>query len=101
MGVGIGQRGFVWGLIHPQVAELTQTTGQTAADFPQAFGLGQLAEQHSYEMVPGTEAFRITLGLVSVDQGGKFVTIKQRNQLTEQAGATHHGLNPPLFCGDF
>ena len=52
MGIGIRQGGFIRCLFHSQMPHFAQTAGQTAADFSQAFGLGDLAEQHGNELIP-------------------------------------------------
>ena len=66
------------------MAQFAQAAGQSAADFTQALGLGELAEKHGYEMIPATETFGTPFGLVAKDQVEKLSTVKQSNQLTEQ-----------------
>jgi hypothetical protein len=58
---------------------------------PQAFGLGQLAEQHRHKMVPGAILLRITLSTMLQDQLLKLYTAEKNDQLTKRASTTYHG----------
>jgi hypothetical protein len=80
------------------VAHLSHTASQPAADLSQAFGLGQLAEEHGYEMIPGAVSLCISLGLMTHNELMEPPSMKKENQLTEQTCTTYHRLNPP-FCG--
>jgi hypothetical protein len=54
MGIGIGKGGLVGGRLDTQVPQFSQTAGQAGADLAQTLGLGYLAKQHGYKLVPGT-----------------------------------------------
>jgi hypothetical protein len=90
MGIGIGQRGFIGGLSHPQVTKLSKTTRQSATDFTQTFSLSELTKKHGYKMIPAAEAFSVPFGLMAENQIEKVTSMKQSNQLTEQACMAYH-----------
>jgi hypothetical protein len=77
---------------------LPEAAGQAAAYFPKTFGLSELAEQHGYEMIPGTELFCAALRTMPPYQSVKMLTIKQCNQLTEKTRMLYHGTSS-LFLG--
>jgi hypothetical protein len=63
--------------------------------------LGQLTEQHGYEMIPTVKAFAVTLGFVMKDQTMKSIPIKDRNQLTKQTRMSYHLFASLLLADGF
>jgi len=98
MRIRVRERGFVGSLLHSQMTHLSHTTGQAPADFSQAFGLSQLAEEHGHEMIPGIVSLCVSLCPMLDDQPMKLSTLKQADQLTEETGTTYHDPSPPC-CG--
>jgi len=45
--------------------------------------LGRLAEEHSNELIPASEAFGVSLSAMLMNDIGKFVTIEQSKYLAE------------------
>ncbi len=62
---------------------LSHAACQTAADFPEAFGLSGLAEEHGDKMLPRIERFGKSLRLVTIDELMKIFPINKHNHLTE------------------
>jgi hypothetical protein len=58
---------------------------QRAEYFSKALGLGQLAKEHGYKLIPGSEPLRVPLDLVFRSNPMKFNSTEQSNQLTKQA----------------
>ena len=100
MGIRIGERGLVGGLLHAQMAHLSHAASQAATDLSQALRLGQLAEEHGYEMIPGIVSFCIPLGLMTHHQLMELPSMEKADQLTEQTCTTYHRFDPP-FRGFF
>ncbi len=100
MGIRIGERGFVGRLLHPEMAHLAHAASQAPADLSQTLCLGQLTEQHGYEMIPGIEPFRIALSSMDEDQLMEMPPVEKTDELTEQTRTAYHRLNPP-FRGFF
>jgi hypothetical protein len=78
---------------------------QSAANFPKAFGLGDLAEEHGNKMLPRIERFRKSLRLMAIDKLMKIFSINKRNHLTEQARMLYHFASSLffgllMFCGE-
>jgi hypothetical protein len=63
---------------------------QAAADFPEAFSLGDLTEEHRNEMLPRIEFFRKPFRLVAIDKLMKIFSIDKRNRLTEETRMLYH-----------
>lgn len=101
MGIGVGESRFLWGVLHPQMSKLSHGASQSPADLPEALGLGELAEQHRYKMVPGAIPLRIALSTMLHDQLIELNTVKKSNQLTKQACTAYHGFLSSLSLGIF
>ena len=91
MGIGIGKCASGGSGTQPQMGELAAGDGQSIADFPQAFGLGQLTEEHGYILAPGGEALGVAFRPAFVDQPQKQVTGHYMDDLTEQTCGKLHG----------
>ncbi|WP_231716592.1 hypothetical protein [Desulfosarcina alkanivorans] len=52
--------------------------------------MSELTEKHGYKMIPTAEAFGVPLGLMAENQIEKVTSMKQSNQLTEQACIAYH-----------
>jgi hypothetical protein len=63
--------------------------------------LSELAKKHGNEMIPAGKAFGVPLGLMPKDQIGKLSSMKQRNQLTEQARMAYHLFASLLLANGF
>lgn len=98
LGVGVGQCRFIRGGVHAQVPDFSEAAGQTAADFPQALCLCELAEQHRHEMIPAAETFCLSCDLMTVDEPTEFSPIEHGEQLAEQACMPYHWASS-LFAG--
>jgi hypothetical protein len=72
------------------VLQFTYAAGKAAAYLPQTLGLGNLAKQHGYKLIPATEPLGVSFGHVLYDQFFKFVPVKNRQKLTEQAPMSYH-----------
>lgn len=59
--------------------------------------MGELAEQHGYELVPASEAFAVLIGLVFARDFVEDVAREKCQYLAEQTGAGCHGY---LRCRD-
>ena len=68
MGIGIRKGGFVWWLLHSQVSQLSHGAGQPSTNLSEAFGLGELIEQHRYKMIPRIISLGIPFGLMLLHQ---------------------------------
>jgi hypothetical protein len=90
MGIGITEGGFLRGVFHAQMAKLAHTASQSTTYFSKALGLGQLAKEHGYKLIPGSEPLRVPLGLVSNNDPMKFNSTEQSNQLSKQACMSYH-----------
>jgi len=90
MGVGIRKGRFVRSMLHPQVTKFSHGTGQATAYLTEAFGLGQLTEQHGYKMIPRPVALTITLCPVFDHEVAKHWPVKKSHQLTKNARTTYH-----------
>ncbi len=64
VGIGIGKGGLAGKVIQTQVPDLAHAARKAPADLPDAFGLGQLAEQHGYEVSPRAVSLRMPFGIV-------------------------------------
>jgi len=82
VGIRVGQRTFTWRRLDPEVIELAVGEPQPVADLAQAFGLGELAEQHGHALGPAGEALRVTGGFCLADQAFES---RARNQLQDLA----------------
>jgi hypothetical protein len=64
VGIGIGKGGLPGKVNKPKVPDFAHAAGEAAADLPDALGLGQLAEQHGYELSPRAVSLRMPFGIV-------------------------------------
>ncbi len=88
--VGIGQRRTPGG-VDAQVGEFALATGQAGAEFPEAVGMAELAEQHGHELGPAGEAAGVAFGPVVADQLLELGPRKKLEKLTEDGAESVHG----------
>jgi len=88
--VGIGQGGFVRGVLDAHMDELAHAAGQAVADFAQRVGVRELAEQHANELRPTGEPTRVTFACVLLDDARKFGSGNLFKKLTKQTGGLYH-----------
>lgn len=62
--IRIAERGLLRGIPKAQMLDLAHTAGKPSADLPDALGLCQLTKQHGDKVGPGTEPFRMFLGIM-------------------------------------
>ena len=70
--IGIRKRGFIRRHADPEVNQLAHTTSEPIANIPQRICVSQLAEQHSHQLRPATEAFGRTLRPMLFHQSREF-----------------------------
>jgi len=72
---------------------------QSSADFPQAMGRTQMAEEHGHELIPASEAFHPSFRIQVPRRRPKPVPINQIKDLRKTACNLYHGLPPVCVLG--
>jgi hypothetical protein len=66
---------------------------QAVRNLVQGIGLGELAEEHGDELLPGSETFGAILGFEFADMAGEIGPLKKRKKLAKDTARSNHKIS--------
>jgi len=97
--VGVGKRGFVWGLGDAKVHKLAESAPETIADFPKRIRFNQMTIHHRHQLSPTCKSLGMLFAFMFFDQRVKYMAGHLLKHLTEKTCCSYHYLSPPLGFG--